>query len=141
MPRLVVGAVVVDCLARPTRVLAARRTRPEAHAGRWEFPGGKVEPGETPSDALVREVAEELGVRILVGDELVGGPAAQGRWPIDDHYELALLLAVVEEGPPRTGADHDALRWLSAATLDDVDWLASDAQALPLLRARLAPGD
>jgi len=58
----VVGAAII----RDGRVLAARRTSPAAAAGRWEFPGGKVEPGETREAALVREVAEELGCRVEV---------------------------------------------------------------------------
>jgi len=135
--RLVVGAVLVDDLAAPTRVLACRRTRPAAIAGRWEFPGGKVEPGETPPQALVREVAEELSVTIEVGAELTD--ADGGRWPIDERYELALLLAVVAGGgTPRAGEDHDDLRWLDAGTLGSVDWLPSDTRALPRLRTLLA---
>ncbi|WP_418062191.1 (deoxy)nucleoside triphosphate pyrophosphohydrolase [Pimelobacter simplex] len=134
--RLVVGAILVDDLDAPSRVLACRRTRPAAIAGRWEFPGGKVEPGETPAAALVREVAEELGAAIEVGAEL--RDAAGGRWPIDERYELALLFAVVAPGEvPRAGSDHDELRWLSADTLGSVDWLPSDTQALPRLRALL----
>ncbi|WP_418060258.1 (deoxy)nucleoside triphosphate pyrophosphohydrolase [Pimelobacter simplex] len=135
--RLVVGAIVVDDLAAPTRVLACRRTRPEAIAGQWEFPGGKVEPGETPAAALVREIAEELSVAIEVGAELLD--ATGGRWPIDERYELALLLAALAPGEVAVpGTDHDELRWLTGATLDTVDWLPADLRALPRLRALLA---
>lgn len=134
--RLVVGAILVDDLAAPTRVLACRRTRPDEIAGRWEFPGGKVEPGETPAAALVREVREELSVAIEVGAELTD--AAGARWPIDERYELALLFAVVAPGEvPTAGSDHDELRWLSAGTLGSVDWLPSDTQALLRLRGML----
>ena len=60
--RVVVGAAIV----RDGRVLACRRTSPVEAAGRWELPGGKVEPGETPEAALVREVREELGVGVAI---------------------------------------------------------------------------
>jgi 8-oxo-dGTP diphosphatase len=66
----VVGAVIVDSLAQPRRVLAARRARSNALKGRWEFPGGKVEPGETVEAALIREVQEELDVTLMLGEEL-----------------------------------------------------------------------
>ncbi|HYG92444.1 MAG TPA: (deoxy)nucleoside triphosphate pyrophosphohydrolase [Nocardioides sp.] len=133
-PRTVVGAVIVDALDRPTAVLAARRNRPADLAGRWEFPGGKVEPGETPQAALVREVREELDVAITVGDELVG-PA--GGWPISAGYVLRLFFAVAAGGTISPGSDHDEVRWLAAAELDSVDWLPSDRGAVAVLRTHL----
>lgn len=57
----VVGAAILDSLANPTRLLAARRSAPERLAGQWEFPGGKVETGESGPEALRRELREELG--------------------------------------------------------------------------------
>ncbi len=117
---LVVGAAIVagGC------VLAARRTSPPAAAGRWELPGGKVEPGERPEAALVREVTEELGCRVTVV-----------RWlppvvVIDGRHELAVALARLESGAP-TPVEHDAVRWLGPEELDDVDWLESDRPFLP----------
>ncbi|GAA1722622.1 (deoxy)nucleoside triphosphate pyrophosphohydrolase [Isoptericola hypogeus] len=124
--RLVVAAAIVDDLERPTRLLAARRSRPAAIAGRWEFPGGKVDPGETPVEALHRELGEELGVRVELGAELVGPD--DGAWIITDRHVLRLWRAIVTDGDPRPLVEHDALRTLDRATLYDVDWLDGDVR-------------
>lgn len=129
-PRLVVGAAIVDDLARPTTLLSARRTEPAELAGRWELPGGKVEAGEQPLDALHREIGEELGVDIEVG-ALLEGPLA-GRWPLGDRYVIQVWLARVIDGAPRPLEDHDCLRVLTRAELYAVAWLPAD---LPIVRA------
>jgi 8-oxo-dGTP diphosphatase len=125
-PQVVVGAAIV----RDGRVLAARRTAPDSAAGRWEFPGGKVEPGETEAESLVREIAEELGVRVTVDTWLAG------EQPIGDRYLLRVALARLEEGEP-TPTEHDRVRWLAADELDDVDWLDGDRPFLAELSAVL----
>jgi len=94
---LVVGAAIVDDLTRPTTLLSARRTEPAELAGGWELPGGKVEAGEEPLDALHREAREELGVGIEVGVHLVG-PHADGTWPLGADYRMQVWLAVVRQG-------------------------------------------
>jgi 8-oxo-dGTP diphosphatase len=114
-PQVVVGAAIV----RDGRLLAARRTAPSSAAGRWEFPGGKVEPGETETASLVREVGEELGVRIRVERWLAGSEQ------IGERYVLRVALAVLEEGDP-VPTEHDELRWLGADELEAVDWLDGD---------------
>lgn len=134
--RLVVGAALVDDLAAPTRLLAARRTEPTELAGGWELPGGKVDQGESPLIALHREIAEELGVEIVVGPHLPG-PLPGETWPLGDRYEMLVWFAEVAGGVPEPLEDHDELRWLTAAELDDVAWLPADRPVLPALRERL----
>src|SRR5665648_248957 len=111
-PALVVGAAIVDDLARPTTVLTARRTQPAELAGGWELPGGKVEPGEEAQDALHREIREELGVQIGLGAQ-VTGPLAAGAWPLGDRYVMQVWLVRITDGEPRPLVDHDQLRVLT----------------------------
>lgn len=121
-----VGAAIV----RDGRVLAARRTFPAEAAGRWEFPGGKVEPGETPDDALIREVAEELGCTIEVTSWL------PKQVPIGDRHVLSVALARLVDGEPQPH-EHDEVRWLGADELETVDWLEPDRPFLVALRPAL----
>jgi 8-oxo-dGTP diphosphatase len=126
-PLVIVGAaIVVD-----GRVLGCERAEPPESAGKWEFPGGKVEPGETDIDALVRECREELGVDVAIG-ERVGGdvPLAHGR------AILRVWLARLVTGVPQA-LEHASLRWLSAEELDSVSWLPADAPIVAELRRRL----
>ena len=110
--RLVVGAVLRDATGR---VLAARRDRP---AG-WELPGGKVEPGETEPAALVRELREELGVTVEVGERI--GPDV----PIGPDFHLRAWTAALIHGEP-AALEHAELRWLAPDELDTVRWLPAD---------------
>ncbi len=122
--------VVGAALVRDGRVLAARRTAPAEAAGRWEFPGGKIEDGESAEAALTREIAEELGVAIVVRRWLAGAV------PIGTTHELTVALAEIVDGDP-VPVEHDRVRWLTADDLDDVDWLDPDRPFLPELRVVL----
>ncbi len=121
----VVGAAIV----RSGRCLTAQRGERMALAGKWEFPGGKVEAGEAPADALAREVHEELGLRIAVGPLL-----GTGR---DRDVRLDVYLASLLGGELRL-LEHAAIRWIAAADIDTLDWAEADRPLLPILRARLA---
>ena len=138
-PRMAVAAVaLVDDLARPTRLLAARRSGPPALAGGWEFPGGKVEPGESPADAAVREALEELGVAVVLGEPVGDGSP----WPLGERHEMWLWWAVVRAGQPEPAplADHDEVRWLTRRTLRQVPWLANDLDVVAHVETVLGAG-
>ncbi|UQX10388.1 (deoxy)nucleoside triphosphate pyrophosphohydrolase [Candidatus Mycobacterium methanotrophicum] len=118
---VVAGAVIAE-----SRVLVAQRQRPPALAGRWELPGGKVAPGETEPEALARELAEELGVEVAVGERL-GGDIALNATTTLRGYQVSLV-----RGEPHP-YDHRALRWATAAQLREIDWVPADRGWLPAL--------
>ena len=129
-PVLVVAAAIVDDLDAPRELLAARRTVPARLAGRFEFPGGKVDPGETPEEALHREIREELGVQVALGPEVVG--PVDGAWRLSDTYVMRLWLAEIADGVPRPLVEHDELRWLPPGQWRSVPWLDAD---VPIVEA------
>ena len=116
-------------IVRGGRVLAARRTTPPEAAGRWELPGGKCEPGEPPTAALEREIAEELGCDIEVTTWL------EGATPIGETHELRAALARLTRGEPEP-TEHDEVRWLAPDELDTIDWLEPDRPFPPRHRLR-----
>jgi 8-oxo-dGTP diphosphatase len=122
--------VVAGALISGATLLVAQRQRPPELAGLWELPGGKVAPGETEADALVRELREELGVDVVVGDRL-GGDIAIG--------ESLILRAylVTHTGGALHPHDHRALRWVDASELTALDWVPADQAWLPDLSKRL----
>ena len=127
-PLIIVGAAIVA----DGRVLGCERAEPPEVAGKWEFPGGKVDPGENELDALVRECEEELGIKIAVGERIgVDVPMAHG-WAL-----LRVWLARIVSGEPEP-LEHASLRWLAADELDSVPWLPADAPIVAAL-AKVLP--
>jgi 8-oxo-dGTP diphosphatase len=126
--RIIVGAAII----MDGRVLACERSEPAEVAGRWEFPGGKVEPGETDEEALIRECEEELAVTVAVGDR-VGEDVLLGH----GRAVLRVYAATLVAGEPQL-IEHANLRWLAADELDSVVWLPADAPIVAVLPSVLA---
>ncbi|MGW8380475.1 (deoxy)nucleoside triphosphate pyrophosphohydrolase [Streptomyces sp. ODS28] len=117
--------VVGGAVCAHGRLLAARRTAPPELAGRWELPGGKVEPGEAAEDALVRELREELGVETEPVERV------PGEWPLQrPGLVLQVWRARLIEGEPKPLQDHDELRWLTPEDAFDVAWVEQDVPAV-----------
>lgn len=136
-PVLVAAGAIVDDLRRPTRLLAARRSAPKSLAGRWEFAGGKVEPGETPEQAVHRELWEELGIRIELGAEVVTNETdGDGSWPVLNEFSMRIWFVRIVAGEPAPLADHDELRWLPVTDLRSVAWLEPDLPIVDAIAAR-----
>jgi 8-oxo-dGTP diphosphatase len=127
--------VVAAAMIRPGgRILLQRRAPGRAMAGLWEFPGGKVEPGESPEAALARELAEELGVRVA---EPALAPACFASAPNGDRHMLLLLyLCRTWEGEPRA-LDAAALQWVTLADMRALAMPPADAPLIDLLEKLL----
>lgn len=125
-------AVAAAVIIEDQRILAAQRDHGEL-AGGWEFPGGKVEAGETPEEACIREVREEIGVTIA---DLKPFVSLEYEYP-SFHLHLDTFTCTIAEGTPAI-TEHRDLRWLSGDELDSVPWLPADVQIVNALRAYLA---
>ena len=97
----------------------------------WEFPGGKIEPGETPEEALRREIWEELDTRITVGELL---HTIEWDYP-KFHLTMHCFFCHIESGS-LTLKEHEAARWLAPDELDSVQWLPADWEVIELLKHR-----
>jgi len=112
-------------------VLIAQRPPGKALAGRWEFPGGKLHPGEAPYDGLVRELHEELGVEVRAAERLMRYSHAYA----DRVVWLDMWIVSDWRGTPR-GLDGQALRWVPPARLDEEDILEADRPIVAALMQR-----
>lgn len=120
----VVAAIIRD----GGRIFAAQRGYGKNKDG-WEFPGGKIEPGETPEQALVREIREELNAEITVGEKLT-----QVEWDYPDfHLSMGCYWCALASGA-LTLREHESARWLALDELDAVDWLPADRVAVAAIR-------
>ena len=124
--RLKVGAAaIVRRGEHGWELFSARRTEPPVAAGLWEFPGGKVDPGETLEQCIVREIKEELGVDVVLHEHIPG--PLRGYWPLGDRIAIGLwLCTIVPNQEPMMLEDHDAIAWLDVDALYSVPWIPED---------------
>jgi mutator protein MutT len=126
LPRKVIGAAIIW---RDEKILIDRRKPGGAMGGLWEFPGGKVEPGETISDCILREIREELGITIAVGEPLI---------TIEHTYDIFVVVLHVHhcqhvEGEPQT-IECDEIRYVTVDELDQYEFPAANVEIINALK-------
>jgi 8-oxo-dGTP diphosphatase len=119
-----VTTVVAAIIQRDSRILIGQRKDLGHHPLKWEFPGGKVEPGETPEAALVRELQEELGIHARIDREL---RRYEYQYPGRSRILLIFYRVVDFDGEPRN-LDFDQIRWEQPELLREYDFLEGDMQ-------------
>lgn len=127
----VVAAVICDSMENKTQIFATARGYGE-YKGQWEFPGGKIEPGETPRQAIVREIEEELETEIVVGDLI---DTIEYDYPTF-HLSMDCFWAVVKQGN-LVLREAEAAQWLTRDTLDQVAWIPADRNLVEKIRQLL----
>lgn len=129
----VVGAAIVDSLENPSKILLSQRSNPQVLRGKWEFPGGKVDAGENCEEALSRELIEELGIKVVLGNE-IPGPHRQG-WPLTERHAMRVWCAEIESGEPQALEDQLGVQWFDVdKNLEEIDWIPAD---FPIVKAFL----
>ena len=123
--------VVAAIIIHENKIFATQRGYGEFKDG-WEFPGGKIEPGETPQEALVREIKEELDIEIEVKDFL---ETVEYDYP-EFHLSMDCFFCVIRSGE-LVLKEHEAAKWLTAEKLDSVDWLPADQGLVEGIREHL----
>lgn len=121
--------VTAAVIEKEGKILIARRKQGDAQSGKWEFPGGKLEPGETPEACLKRELREELGIETEVGSFLCSTRFAYRHMAVELlFYRTAYVSGVI------TLHEHDRIEWVSPEALSDFDFLEADRPILERLK-------
>ena len=121
--------VVAAIFTNGEKVLAMRRAPHKPLPGKWEFPGGKIEPGESPEQALIREIKEELDVEITSLELFDHSTTILPSWEV----ELSCFKVEADKSPEQS-TDHDQLIWLEKEKLHTLDWSDSDLPAVEKLQ-------
>lgn len=130
--------VAAGILRRGAEVLVCRRRASDPHPGKWEFPGGKIEPGESPRDCLKRELTEELGIAGAIGDEIARHRHAYSGGPTVDLW----FFDVPSFSGDLSNRVFAEIRWVRPDALAELDLLEADRPVIALLRAEpLKPVD
>jgi 8-oxo-dGTP diphosphatase len=127
----VVAAVICDSIEEKNEIFATARGYGEFKGG-WEFPGGKIEAGETPQEALVREIQEELDTKISVGDLI---DTIEYDYPTF-HLSMDCFWCEVVDGELIL-KEAEAAKWLTKDTIDDVEWLPADVTLVGKIKAEM----
>jgi 8-oxo-dGTP diphosphatase len=130
-PELTVAAALI---LRNSKLLVCQRHRNDSHALQWEFPGGKVEPGESPAQALVRELREELGVHARIGKELYRTRHRYGESLSE--FRLIFFQADVDDSAALQNLVFEKFEWADISSLPRYDFLEADKVLVGLLASR-----
>jgi 8-oxo-dGTP diphosphatase len=131
--------VVAALILRESRILVCQRRRDDSHPLQWEFPGGKVETGELPQEALARELREELGVEATIGRELF---RTRHRYrEFRPELELIFFQASVEPTATLQNLVFEGFEWAAPSALPDYNFLQADEEFVALLAAHAIPLD
>jgi 8-oxo-dGTP diphosphatase len=129
--------VAAALIFRDSKLLVCQRHREDTHALQWEFPGGKVEPGESPAEALARELREELGVEAVIGKELFRTRHRYREFQAE--LELIFFRAEVDRAAPLQNLVFERFEWSDVTTLPEYDFLQADKEFVGLLASRSIP--
>lgn len=116
--------VVAAVIERNGQILIGQRRRDDRHPFKWEFPGGKVEAGESPRAALARELSEELGIEAVIGDEII---RYTHRYPARPLFELIFFRVGQFTGEPRNNV-FEQIAWVPPGNLTRFDFLDGDIE-------------
>jgi 8-oxo-dGTP diphosphatase len=131
--------VVAALILRDSKILVCQRRHDDTHSLQWEFPGGKVEPGEIPQDALARELREELGIEAVIGKELF---RTRHRYRESlPKIELIFFQANVDPSAPLQNLVFEGFEWADPSELPQYKFLQADEEFVALLASRAIPLD
>jgi 8-oxo-dGTP diphosphatase len=131
--------VVAALILRDSKILVCQRRRDDTHSLQWEFPGGKVEPGEMPKEALARELREELGVEATIGRELFR--TRHGYREVQQELELIFFQAIIDRSAVLQNLVFEGFEWADPSALPQYNFLQADEEFVALLASNAIPLD